>query len=211
MTEKKVKVPFEQQTRGGFTLEAFWETWDCLCLCEVCGQNSQLVTHVQFCPKTELIFLFVCVQVVRRRKLSAARIWQPLQLFISCQKGTAIFVIPPPPLCCCSTSRFSCLPFTLVPSDSLYSRFSCLPFTLVPSDSQYSRFFCLPFTLVPSDSQYSRFSCLPFTLVPPDSQYSHFSCLPFTLVPSDSLYSCFSCLPFTLVPSDSLWYQAITV
>lgn len=42
----------------------------------------------------ELIFLFIFVQVVRRRKLSAARIWQPLQLFISCQKGTAIFCDP---------------------------------------------------------------------------------------------------------------------
>ena len=96
---KKVKVPFKQQARGGFTLEAFGETWDCLCWCEVCGQDSLLVTHVQFCPKTELIFLFICVQVVRRRKLSAARIWQPLQLFISCQKGTTIFVIPLRPPC----------------------------------------------------------------------------------------------------------------
>lgn len=75
-------------------MEAFGETWDCLYQCEVCGQDRLLVTHVQFCPKMELIFLFICVQVVRRRKLSAARIWQPLQLFISCQKGTAIFCDP---------------------------------------------------------------------------------------------------------------------
>lgn len=87
---------------------------------EVCEQEFLLVICVHFCQKMELVFLLVCVQVVRRRKLSAARIWQPLQLLISCQKGTAILMIP---LASC-TLLHKLFPPLFSPFSTLFSLFS---------------------------------------------------------------------------------------